>query len=280
MLIKSEWHTHSEYSYDASNLLEDIGKTAQEQGLLAVGITDHLNYNDKSFIGNLKDSAKGVKEAQKKYPLLVLGVELTPIAKPLFDYIAKNGTRDGYEAPLENFSDKIELGLSKEELISLGVRYAVGGAHWRVDSPISQLNKDMLSTIKEWFRLQMFLSQDERVTVLAHPWYNGAGDWYQDFSVIPKSMNDEIFSALKQNGKYMECNSYFFNTDRTGEKFRRQYAEFLRSAFEYGVNITYGSDSHKCYGTDSASRRLTTEKYLREVGFKDGDISQVTKFWG
>ena len=280
MLIKSEWHTHSEYSYDASNPLEIIGKKAKEQGLLAVGITDHLNYNDKSFIGNLQDSAKGVKDAQKKYPFLVLGVELTPIAKPLFDYIAKTGTRDGYEPPLENFSDKIELGLSKEELVDLGVRYAVGGAHWRVDSPTSQLNNEIDDFIKEWFRQQIFLAQDERVTILAHPWYSSTGRWYQDFSVIPKSMNEELISALKQYGKYMECNAYFFNTDKTGEKFRRQYAEFLRGAFELGVSITYGSDSHKYYKEGALERRLITEKYLRDVGFKDGDISEVTKFWG
>ena len=55
------------------------------------------------------------------------------------------------------------------------------------------------------------------------------------------------------------------------EKYRMQYAEFLRELFEKGVRITYGSDSHKAYG----DARDAVEVYLASVGFKDGDISQI-----
>jgi hypothetical protein len=75
----------------------------------------------------------GVREAQKKYPFMVLGVELTPIEKPEFDHIAKTGSREGYVAPVQSSPFDIELAASKEELISLGVRYAIGASHWRVD---------------------------------------------------------------------------------------------------------------------------------------------------
>ena len=70
-MIFSDWHIHSEYSYDASNKLETIAENAKEHGLKWVGITDHLNYNDKSFIGDLTASANAVKEAQEKYPYMV-----------------------------------------------------------------------------------------------------------------------------------------------------------------------------------------------------------------
>ena len=88
-MIHSDWHIHSEYSYDASNPLETIAQNAQAQGLCRVGITDHANFNDEKFLSDLHRSVAGVKEAQKKYPFMVLGVELTPIEKPEFDYIAK-----------------------------------------------------------------------------------------------------------------------------------------------------------------------------------------------
>ncbi len=276
MLIKSDFHSHSQCSYDATNVIEDMCNAVKNYGYVNLGITDHLNFNDKKFIGDVKSSAMAVKEMQQKYPFLVLGVELTPIAKPEFDYKSKHGVRDGYIPPVD-FSDEIELGLSKEELIRLGVRYGVGGSHWRIDYPFLEKNKDLQSTIKEWFRQQMWLSQDERVTILAHPWNNYS--WFEDFSVIPNSMNDELISALKENGKYMECNARFFNNDKVSEKFRRQYADFLRNAFERGVLITYGSDSHNAYSKDELYRRLNTEKYLIDVGFKDGDIASVIKYW-
>ena len=134
-MIKSDWHIHSEYSYDASATLETVAQNALAQKLRLVGITDHANFNDKKFIGDLHASAAAVSEAQKKYPFMVLGVELTPIEKPEFDYIAKTGVRDGYVPPIQDEPFKIELAATREELKALGVRYAIGASHWRVDKP-------------------------------------------------------------------------------------------------------------------------------------------------
>ena len=274
MIIHSDWHIHSEHSYDASSTLESIAAEAQRQDLRFVGITDHANFNDEKFLGDLRSSAAGVTEAQKKYPFMVLGVELTPIEKPEFDYIAKTGTREGYEPPEQDKPYGIELAASKEELISLGVRYAIGASHWRVDIPYAKkFHTDTDLCIREWYRQQMWLACDERVTILGHPWYIGKGLWYEDFSVIPRSMNADIAAALKENRKYVECNSHFFLTDKATEKFRHQYAEFLRELFEMGIPVTYGSDSHHNYG----DARERVEKYLSAAGFKDGDFSELSK---
>ena len=78
---------------------------------------------------------KSVTEFQKEHPNIFLGVELTPIEKPEYDYIQKHGTRDGYIPPVTDKPYEIELAMTKEQLIKMGVRYAVGGAHWRVDIP-------------------------------------------------------------------------------------------------------------------------------------------------
>lgn len=273
-MIRSDWHIHSEYSYDADNPLALIAENARAQGLRAVGITDHANFNDPKFIGDLKASAAGVREAQKKYPFMVLGVELTPIEKPEFDHIAKTGTRDGYVPPETGVPYAIELAVSKEELLALGVRYAIGASHWRVDGPgAKKLPADQKDCINEWYRQQLWLANDERVTILGHPWYHGKGIWYEDFSVIPHSMNMDIAAALKENGKYVECNSHFFYTTLATEKFRRQYAEFLRELFEMGIPVTYGSDSHHDYG----DRRARVEEYLSAAGFAEGDISELAE---
>lgn len=272
MIIHSDWHIHSEYSYDAHNSLSTIAENARAGGFKLVGITDHANFNDEKFIGDLKASVNGVVEAQKKYPFMVLGVELTPIEKPEFDYIAKTGTREGYVAPVQSEPFGIELAASKEELMALGVRYAIGASHWRVDIPFGKQHHDDLDAcIREWYRQQMFLANDERVTILGHPWYIGKAIWYEDFSVIPHSMNMDIAAALKEKGKYVECNSHFFRSDKATEKFKTQYAEFLRELFEMGIPVTFGSDSHSNYSVNTDY----VEKYLSAAGFVDGDISEI-----
>lgn len=278
MLIRSDWHIHSQCSYDATLPLEEIAGKAREYGFRKIGITDHANYNDQKFLGDLDNSVKSVKEFQKQHPEVILGVELTPIEKPEFDYIAKTGTREGYVAPIMSGPYAIELAQSKEELVARGVRYAIGASHWRVDVPGGrQLTPDLDACIKEWYRQQMWLACDERVTILGHPWYHGNGIWYEDFTVIPRSMNMDIAAALKENGKYVECNSHFFRSQQTTEKFRHQYAEFIRELFEMGIPVTYGSDSHSAYKTV----HLDTEKYLIPAGFVEGDISEVAEehFW-
>ena len=273
-MIKSDWHIHSEHSYDASTPLEVIAQNAIAQGLKLIGITDHANFNDAKFMGDLHASVAAVKEAQKKYPFMVLGVELTPIEKPEYDHIAITSTREGYVPPIQDEPFAIELAATKEELMALDVRYAIGASHWRVDKPRAKgLPLDLEACIKEWYRQQMYLASDERVTILGHPWYMGKGIWYEDFSVIPHSMNMDIAAALKENGKYVECNSHFFHSSLATEKFRHQYAEFLRELFEMGIPVTYGSDSHNGY----ADRRIEAEPYLASAGFADGDISELSE---
>ena len=272
MIIHSDWHMHSEASYDSKLAISEIEERTLEYGFYKFGITDHLNFNDEKFIGDLRKSAELVKKLQLRCDRVILGVELTPIEKPQFDYIAKRKNSDGYVAPSLSSPFDIELAMSKDELTSLGVRYAVGAAHWRVDLPGGRyLEPDLDACIKEWHRQQMWLACDERVTILGHPWYNGDGLWYEDFNVIPKSMKNELASAILENGKYAECNSHFFRSPKATEKFKRQYAEFLREMFEMGIPITYGSDSHNKYNP----LHIDTEKYLLTAGFKDGDISDL-----
>ena len=274
MIIHSDWHIHSEFSYDAKLPLEQIAQNAMAQGLRFVGITDHANYNDEKFMGDLRASAENVKKIQKKYPNVILGVELNPFPKPEFDHIAKTGTREGYAPPVQSAPFELAVAASKEELMALGVRYAIGASHWRADIFEGKKHHDDPDVcIKEWYRQQMWLACDERVTILGHPWYIGKAIWYQDFSLIPHAMNVDIGAALKENGKFVECNTDFFHEGRGSEKFKHQYAEFLRELFEMGVRVTYGSDAHQSYEDE----RPLVEKYLQAAGFVDGDFSELTE---
>jgi len=274
-MIHSDWHIHTNASYDARMPLETLIAHAREQGLVRFGVTDHANLNDAKFIGDLKKSAANVKRLQATCPEMVLGVEFTPIDKPRFDYIAKHGNQDGYIEVEQSQPYDLELAATKEELLALGVRYAVGAAHCRVDyADTVPVDTGMDASIREWFRQQMWLIQDERVTILGHPWYNGEGEWYQDFSVIPQAMHDEMAAALLEYRKYAECNVDFFRGAKTSEKFRHQYAQYLRFLFEKGIPITYGSD---CHSAEYPDLRSVAEKYLSAAGFRDGDFSEVAE---
>ena len=275
-MIHSDWHIHSCYSYDAQTSLEEIVSGARAQGLKYVGITDHANRNDDKFLSDLYASAENVKKMQKDAPELVLGVEFTPIPKPHFDYMAKTRTYEGFTPPIQSTPYDIELAVTKDELIELGVRYAICASHARVDSLDTDKTK-LTECINEWFRQQMWMAQDERTTILGHPWYIGNGLWYEDFSVIPYSMQDELLSALKQNGKIMECNFCMLQGRNQTEKFRHQYAEFLRDAFERGIRITYGSDCHGKQEGKYPDMRPQLYPYLEGAGFVDGDFYTLTE---
>lgn len=278
MIIRSDWHMHSAASYDSSMPLEKVAEAAELYGFVKMGITDHVNFNDRKFLGDLKLSAETVTEFRKTHPDIILGAELTPIEKPEFDYIKAHGVRDGYVAPIQSKPFDMELAATKEEMMALGVRYAIGASHWRVDLPGGRsLTPDLYEDMKEWHRQQIWLACDERVTILGHPWYHGNSLWYEDFTLIPRSMNEELAAALKENGKMVECNSHFFNTASATEKFRRQYAEFLRELFEMGIPVTYGSDAHSVYRPS----HIKTEECLAAAGFKEGDLSELSEkdFW-
>ena len=275
-MIHSDWHIHTEASYDAKLPIETLITRAREQGLRGFGVTDHLNFNDESFMGDLHRSAALVKKYQPQCPEMILGVELTPIEVPLLEHIAKTGTREGYVPPVQEEPYGIELSAPKEYLKSLGVRYAIGAAHWRVDKSFAD-HTNLAECIREWTRMQIWLASDERVTILGHPWYIGNGLWYEDFSQIPRSANEEIAAALLENGKYVECNKHFSIAPKATEKYRYQYAEFLRELFEKGIPITYGSDCHGKPEPDYPDFRSLPDKYLRAAGFREGDFSDLTE---
>ena len=191
---------------------------------------------------------------------------------PEYEYILRNGTRDGYIEPETDEPFALALPLTKEEIEKVGIRYVIGAAHWRMDIIQGKAyDESVEATAKEWHRLQMWLLNDERVTVLGHPWWNSKGLWYEDFSLIPKWMNEEMGEKLKKSGKFVECNAGILASHKASEKFKYQYAEFLREYFEMGIPVVYGSDAHNEY----KGNHVEIEKYLAAAGFKPGDFSEV-----
>ncbi len=274
-MYKSDWHIHSEASYDADLSIPYILERSEKYGITELGISDHVNI--PNWITHLKKSQELFLKYKK--PGFHLGVELTTQSKPKFDYIkAHGGSEELWKTcgPFEPFKG-YELALTEEELRECGVEYVVAGAHWPC---YAQYTREDL--IKDYSLQNIYLASDKRVDIVAHPWWfdgkwaneKGVYDtlpWFDDFGVIPMSVHDEFAAAMIENDACMEWNILsFIVTNEYTEKFKKQYAEYVRMMFEKGVKITIGSDVHHDY----PDMREEVEKLASYVGFKAEDFSK------
>ena len=267
-MYSTDWHIHSEASYDASLSVEELINSAKEIGIEKFGITDHANVNIPSFWDNMYESKRLYDKY--KHDGFYFGVELTTIPKSLYDYCAKHGTNEGYEFTSVDRDPGLEFMLTLEDMEKLGIMYSVAAAHSTFN-----VGSEQDKIIREWHRQQMYIVQDPRVDVLAHPWWCWRRQkWIDkelaDFSKVPKSMNDELASAMAENDVYIEANPSMIFGDSMPERFYRQYNEFLREMFERGVKLVFGSDTHNSPYKD---HRENVRDSLGIVGFKEEDFS-------
>jgi len=69
--------------------------------------------------------------------------------------------------------------------------------------------------------------------------------WLDDFRRIPRSMHDELASAVVQYGKAIEINAGACLLNPTyPDTFRAQYVEYLAYLKDRGVRFSPGTDSH------------------------------------
>lgn len=266
--ITSDWHIHSVASYDSQLHMADLIAQADRQGLEQFGITDHVNL--PSWIHYLKASAELVKQFAR--PGLHFGIELTTISGYLEQYDRAHGSQNGYEHPNTTGTDPIAFPLTAEELDECGVEYVIGAEHWLLNAPRTQDG-----VVKEMHRQNLFCACSPLVDIVGHPYcmygtfedHNGHQVPFDDFSIIPSSMHEELYAALKENGKAMEINVSNIS-GAFPEAFRRAYAEFARGAFEKGVPVTIGTD---CHGPKYTDTNAVYEKYLAPLGFRTEDFA-------
>ncbi len=263
----SDWHIHSVASYDAHLHVADLVSQAEKQGLTDFGLTDHVNV--PSWIHFLRASRELV--CQYARPGFHFGVELTTISGYLEAYDRKHGTREGYVKPDIPGPEPVAFPLTAEELSEAGVEYVIGAAHWILNGP-----RTLDVVLADLHRQNLYCACSPLVDIVGHPYWfgsyeneNGQQVPFDDFSLVPQSMHEELWAAIREHGKAMEANATFFS-DRRSEAFCRAYAEFVRGAFESGVPITIGTD---CHGPQYADKNDLFRKYLGAVGFVPEDFA-------
>ena len=267
--ITSDWHIHTVASYDAQLHIAELCKATEQLGYVEFGVSDHVNC--PSWIHYLRASSELVKQSGRSN--IHFGVELTTISGYLEQYDRAHGSSEGYEHPGTPGVDPIAFPLTAEELNECGVEYVIGAEHWLLNAPHTQKG-----VVSEMQRQNMYCACSPLVDIVGHPYLmygtfeNKLGQQvpYDDFSIIPVSMREEFFAALKQHGKAMELNLRFF-TKKYNEKWNREYSEFARAAFEYGIPVTIGTD---CHGPTYADPNESYEQCLKAVGFTSADFSR------
>lgn len=165
----SDWHIHSEASYDAELKVPDLIENAKKNGIKQFGITDHVNY---PFMVKHLERSRDLFLANQTEGFH-LGVELTTLPKSQYDFALKHPSdpdrRDkwlhGYIPPIFKKSG-IALSLSEEEIERCRVEYVVAGAHWSFG-----LHQSRKGAIKNYQAQQMFIAQQSYVDIIAHPWW-------------------------------------------------------------------------------------------------------------
>lgn len=300
-----DWHIHTEASYDATIPLEEIIQKTKEAGITEFGITEHVNYPFmESHLQISKDifNRKMYQHADDNLNMH-FGVELSPISNFQQQYSKEHewdlyppllagmhpifvegwGTHDSELVRLSKEKAKpYELALTEEELRANKVEYVIAAAHVILDG-----SNERDAIIKHWHEQQMFCATDSRVDIVGHPWnapwsseihfatiergkWPAEKAWVSDFSVVSQSMHDEFAAALLQYDKCAEMNMSFFYSEYYSEKFKYQYAEYMRMLFEKGVRITTGTDMHDNYEI----HQELSAKYLVSAGFKVEDFSR------
>lgn len=271
IFYESDWHIHSEASYDADLKVPDLIRIAKEKGIKQFGITDHVNY---PFMVKHLERSRELYLANKTEGFH-FGVELTTTPKSQYDFALKHPADAddrktwlrGYIPPIFK-KDGIALSLSDEELERCEVEYVVAGAHWSF-SPIQSRKV----TIKSYTEQQLFIAEQKCVDIIAHPWWiymsvfvkNGmqAGPWFDDFSIIPQSIHEEFAAAVLENKKMVELNTDFFVSGSYTDYFKKQYAEYICMLHEKGIPITIGSDLHGNY----TAHHDEVRRYMEPLGF-------------
>ena len=273
MKLVSDWHIHSRNSCDGACMtVSDLVREAEEKGICDFGLTDHLHTPY-----NLADIARSREEFLSTTPSsrFHFGVEVSCVSQWELDEIASGQHDDPVYGLRSGGQDGCDLaiGITAEDLAKYQIEYVVGGTHWPMYVPLERG-----AVIRDYHRQNMFLATHPLVDIVAHPWWwmghwmdnNGnypTEPWFDDFSVIPRSMHREFAAAAIEHDTAVEINieANLLNPHYP-EGFVSQYMEYLAELQSQGVRLSIGSDCHSAHYVIEFEK---TSRLLNRAGIKD-----------
>ncbi|MBQ7153381.1 MAG: hypothetical protein IJR83_05520 [Clostridia bacterium] len=250
MRIDTDWHHHTFCSCDEACIdFETLIKENAELGLRDFGVSDHLHAQPTEK--DIAASRKEYERAMAAHPELKghfhFGVEASVMSAWELEKIAKGGYEDAAYGIREGGPawGPLALALDDAFMEKYKVDYVITSVHWPM---YCELEKNIF--VKDYFRQCMFAATHPCTTILGHfLWWNpirGMENPFLDFSVITRSMREELRAAL------LECNAAFeINKDAMliamPEAFLDEYLGWIADMQHSGVKIAFGSDNHSAH---------------------------------
>lgn len=275
--------------------MEHIIEACNKMGYKEFGISDHLhthfNYPD------IEIARREFLELKERPENFHFGLELSCSNEWECEKIAKRDFTSGFTYMLKGVPFRtltpidgvmyggppdgpLYLDITREEIEKLGIEYIIGGVH----KP-NYTEQEPGPMIEDYFKQTCFMLKDDRIDILAHPWW-ALPFWSgymiitrdlkdKDYSVyrrIPREYWDELAKLLVENGKLAELNMGCLNGDKNfPEEILHFYMEEMALWKEKGVKFTFGSDLHaKEYQYDLVWQ---FEKLVKSYGFTEKDFA-------
>ena len=250
-MIQSDWHIHTRYSPcgKPEATLALVVQQAAEAGVKELGITDHLH---------CRLNLPALRAARREYDALgpVAGLHFGVEVSCLREWDLEQNDAKGADGRIYGVQEggpegALTLFLPDNVMRELRFEYVIGGAHWPLGAPLERE-----AVIRSYHRQNLFLAAHPLVDIVAHPWWFERAwkdeddkyttlPWFDDFTVIPRSMHVEFAAAAREHGKAIEINAHaiFLNPGYTA-KFHSQYWDYVALLRDEGVTFSIGSDSH------------------------------------
>ena len=247
-----DFHIHSSNSHDVDpgTSLATIRDQIRENGIRQFGISDHLN--NPATDAHLRASRKEYNELDEREGFL-FGTEVSTLREWDLEVNAELGEdATPYGHSEGGPKEPPQVYLPDELYEELRFDYIIGGAHWPLGVDVDSTE----ALVRDWHEQQLCIVQHPRVDVLVHPWWWCTVNvdlfvvipmpWLTDFSVIPRSMHEELAAACVEHDTAVEFNacSFFEKWKDKPEPPREQYLELFYILQDAGVRFSIGSDSH------------------------------------
>ena len=232
MLI-ANYHTHTDLCHHADGTALDYAKTAQKDGCLELGFSDHCPYPHDE-----KDNWHYCRMDLTEVPLYKKYVEE---AKDAVDFPVYFGFECEWDSDYKSwYEDKLKG--------EFGAEYLVLGSHWVTEGNehIYIKNVDSDALLNKYIDQTIEGARSGLYSFLAHPdlFMAGRGDWDSQAEECSKA----LLYAAKELNLPLEINGYGIIKAPvvTAKETRFQYPvkEFWQLAKEIGNTVICNSDSH------------------------------------
>jgi histidinol-phosphatase (PHP family) len=253
--MKFDLHTHHDRCGHAQGKIKDYIDAAIAAGFSVIGISDHSPY-----FGSQEDQAQpAIAMAKSEFPVYIAEVLQLKEA-----YASKIDVLLGVES--DYFPEHVEV--YRNEYKKYPFDYIIGSVHLSGGVSIFNRNRwkglteaQQIEQKEEYYRLIQESAKSGMFHILGH--IDAMKGFYPSFSDIPTPKVNETLKVIGEQGVAIEINTSGKTKDVGGWY---PSDDILERALFYGVEVTFGSDSHipERIGDDWD---LVSSK-LKDIGFK------------